>query len=356
MPFYEKGDVRIRYEETGSGFPLLVTPGGGLNFAGQQLADRGVQRAGGLYERLPLHHDRSAQRQWRRVHRPIPTGDPWDAFADDQLGLMDHLGISEFFYMGYCIGGCFAGKLLSARPTVSSPPCSARPSAIGPKTLTSCTAQARTSGLPSCCRSGPTSSGAWSTVPAQPVPGAARLPLQRVARFHPQLPHADPGPAGRHAGAPAADLDRCRLAGAERRDHRVPVARPAGTEGSGRSTRCAASSRASCRCEPPRSRSRQPIRRTAECKEKRHAVLRKRRCPHPLRRGRLRLSAAGHPRRRAELDGRGPRRPTRSTRWTSSRTSTASSRPICATPMAASRPARSRSTGRGTPTPTTISG
>ena len=31
MPFYEKGDVRIRYAETGSGFPLLVTPGGGLN-------------------------------------------------------------------------------------------------------------------------------------------------------------------------------------------------------------------------------------------------------------------------------------------------------------------------------------
>ena len=31
MPFYEKGNVRIRYEETGSGFPLLVTPGGGLN-------------------------------------------------------------------------------------------------------------------------------------------------------------------------------------------------------------------------------------------------------------------------------------------------------------------------------------
>ena len=31
MPFYERGDVRIRYEEVGSGFPLLVTPGGGLN-------------------------------------------------------------------------------------------------------------------------------------------------------------------------------------------------------------------------------------------------------------------------------------------------------------------------------------
>ena len=30
MPFYERGDVRIHYEEAGSGFPLLVTPGGGI--------------------------------------------------------------------------------------------------------------------------------------------------------------------------------------------------------------------------------------------------------------------------------------------------------------------------------------
>ena len=31
MPFYTNGDVRIHYEEVGSGFPLLATPGGGLN-------------------------------------------------------------------------------------------------------------------------------------------------------------------------------------------------------------------------------------------------------------------------------------------------------------------------------------
>src|SRR5262245_10876835 len=29
--FYEKGNVRIRYEETGSGIPLLLIAGGGLN-------------------------------------------------------------------------------------------------------------------------------------------------------------------------------------------------------------------------------------------------------------------------------------------------------------------------------------
>jgi hypothetical protein len=29
MPFYDKGDVRIHYEEVGTGFPLLVIPGAG---------------------------------------------------------------------------------------------------------------------------------------------------------------------------------------------------------------------------------------------------------------------------------------------------------------------------------------
>ena len=47
---------------------------------------------------------------------PVQVDKPWDAFADDQLGLMDHLGIREFFYMGYCIGGCFAGKLMQRAP------------------------------------------------------------------------------------------------------------------------------------------------------------------------------------------------------------------------------------------------
>ena len=48
---------------------------------------------------------------------PIPVDDPWGAFADDQLGLMDHLGIQEFFFMGYCIGGPFALKLMERAPS-----------------------------------------------------------------------------------------------------------------------------------------------------------------------------------------------------------------------------------------------
>ena len=33
MSFYERGTVRIHFEEAGSGFPLLLIPGGGLNSA-----------------------------------------------------------------------------------------------------------------------------------------------------------------------------------------------------------------------------------------------------------------------------------------------------------------------------------
>ena len=41
MPFYERGDVRIHYEEAGSGFPLLLIPGGGLNSTISFVTDKG---------------------------------------------------------------------------------------------------------------------------------------------------------------------------------------------------------------------------------------------------------------------------------------------------------------------------
>lgn len=47
---------------------------------------------------------------------PIQVEDPWGAFADDQLGLMDHLGIDQFFFFGNCIGGPFALKLMERAP------------------------------------------------------------------------------------------------------------------------------------------------------------------------------------------------------------------------------------------------
>ena len=116
MPFYQRGDVRIRYEEIGSGFPLLVTPGGGLN---SRVSNWQTAVFNAMEE---FKHDfRCITMDQRNANGgdsagPVPVENAWDAFTDDQLGLMDHLGIREFFYVGYCIGGCFARKLLQRAP------------------------------------------------------------------------------------------------------------------------------------------------------------------------------------------------------------------------------------------------
>jgi pimeloyl-ACP methyl ester carboxylesterase len=41
---------------------------------------------------------------------------PWDSYADDQLGLMEHLGIAKFMVLGFCIGGPFIWNMLQRAP------------------------------------------------------------------------------------------------------------------------------------------------------------------------------------------------------------------------------------------------
>src|SRR5450755_1535872 len=114
--FYEKGNVRIRYQEVGSGFPLLVTPGGGLN---SRISNWATAVINAMEEfksdcRCIAMDQRNAT--GGESTGPIPVDDPWGAFADDQLGLMDHLGIRQFFFFGNCIGGSFALKLMERAP------------------------------------------------------------------------------------------------------------------------------------------------------------------------------------------------------------------------------------------------
>ena len=116
MPFYEKGDVRIHYEEVGSGFPLLVTPGGGLN---SRVSNWPTAVINAMEEfKQDFHCITMDQRNANggESSGPIQVDDPWGAFAEDQLGLMDHLGIREFMVLGCCIGGPFVLKLMERAP------------------------------------------------------------------------------------------------------------------------------------------------------------------------------------------------------------------------------------------------
>ena len=115
--FYEKGNVRIRYAEIGSGFPLLATPGGGLNSRMSNWPTTAVINIVEEFKndfRVITMDQRNATNG--ESNGPVPVDNPWDAFADDQLGVMDHLGIRQFFFFGNCIGGPFAMKLMERAP------------------------------------------------------------------------------------------------------------------------------------------------------------------------------------------------------------------------------------------------
>ena len=114
--FYEKGNVRIRYAEIGTGFPLLATPGGGLN-SRIEVWSRAVINIPEEFKgdfRVITMDQRNAT--GGESTGPVPADDPWGAFADDQLGVMDHLGIEKFCFFGNCIGGPFAMKLMERAP------------------------------------------------------------------------------------------------------------------------------------------------------------------------------------------------------------------------------------------------
>lgn len=118
MPFYEKNNVRIRYEEAGSGFPLLLIAGGGLNSTVSYFGEA----------KSPFNAIAEFKSEYRCIAAdlrnanggessgPLETARPWDSYTDDHLGLMDHLGIDKFMVMGFCIGGPFIWNLLKRAP------------------------------------------------------------------------------------------------------------------------------------------------------------------------------------------------------------------------------------------------
>ncbi len=134
MSFYDKGDVRICYEEVGAGFPLLLIPGGGLNskisFFTESAPFNAMEEFRDTYRciTMDLRNANGGQSSG-----PVEIDRPWDSYTDDHLGLMDHLGIDTFLVIGFCIGGPFILNLIKRAPERVVAAVLAQPSGFRPE-------------------------------------------------------------------------------------------------------------------------------------------------------------------------------------------------------------------------------
>ena len=96
--FYERGSVRIYYEEAGSGFPLLLLPGGGLNatigfFTGNPPFNA-IEEFKGEYRCITADLRNAPNGQ---STGPVEVDRPWESYADDQPVSYTHLTLPTIY-------------------------------------------------------------------------------------------------------------------------------------------------------------------------------------------------------------------------------------------------------------------
>jgi pimeloyl-ACP methyl ester carboxylesterase len=114
VPSFTYGETTIYYEERGSGFPLLLIAPGAMNSAIELWSGATINPLdvySGDFRLIAMD-----QRNAGRSTGPLELGDPWGAYARDQLALLDHLGVQSFHVIGACIGCSFAFKLIQQAP------------------------------------------------------------------------------------------------------------------------------------------------------------------------------------------------------------------------------------------------
>ncbi len=114
MPILDHGSVHLSYDVEGSGFPVLA------------LAPGGMHSHNDIWNRAPWNPRTALSAEYTVVGMdqrnagsstaPVSGADGWDTYADDQLAVLDHLGIDRCHVIGMCIGGPFVMALLKRAP------------------------------------------------------------------------------------------------------------------------------------------------------------------------------------------------------------------------------------------------
>lgn len=116
MASFSAADVTIHYDLEGvaDGFPVLLIAPGGMRSANEiwmNMPWNPRVRLADTYRLIGMD-----QRNAGRSSAPVSADDGWDAMRDDQLALLDHLGVERCHVVGMCIGGPYIAGLLRAAP------------------------------------------------------------------------------------------------------------------------------------------------------------------------------------------------------------------------------------------------
>ena len=110
MPFFERSEVRIHYQEFGSGYPVLLFAPGLMRSSHQIWLRQDLKP----HELLPdsFRVISMDQRNAGESYAPIRATDSWVDYAQDAVGLIEHLGLERFHVWGRCVGPSFAMKVM----------------------------------------------------------------------------------------------------------------------------------------------------------------------------------------------------------------------------------------------------
>jgi pimeloyl-ACP methyl ester carboxylesterase len=114
MPLFEHENVAINYEVVGAGFPLLLIAPGGMNSSIEWWARAALNPLDVYAEDFQLIA--MDQRNAGASTGPLDVEDPWGSYLDDQVRLLDHLGVDRCHVLGCCIGCSHALGLIQRAP------------------------------------------------------------------------------------------------------------------------------------------------------------------------------------------------------------------------------------------------
>jgi pimeloyl-ACP methyl ester carboxylesterase len=114
VPFFERDDLRVRYEIVGDGDPVLLIAPGGMRSAIDRWDAAAWNPLTALADRYRLIA--MDQRNAGESTAPVDASDGWSTYTADQIALLDHLDVGVCHVVGMCIGGPYAFGLINTVP------------------------------------------------------------------------------------------------------------------------------------------------------------------------------------------------------------------------------------------------